>query len=319
METIKKLIELSTAYKEMTDKFMETNEELVFSNANTEERVKGLIRINKKLTGELEEAIKEIDFQFQEKTIRTEELEEALRLNAEMDLFVAILAHDLRNPFNALINLSELITKNIYHKPIEEIALQAKMLNDSAYSANNLLNGILLWVKNRAGGVSFNPRLISLSDICRKSIETLSLMARAKQITVNCSSLHEVTADPHMIQAILRNLVTNSIKYTPQEGSIIITSELTNNEVVITVEDNGIGIEPMRQTTLFDISKMQSTSGTEREKGTGLGLIICKQFVERHGGRLWVESELGKGSRFSFSIPVEADQLNQNKETPLAG
>lgn len=319
METIKKLIELSAAYKEMTDKFVATNEELVFSNANTEERVKALIKINIKLTGELEEAIKEIDYQFQEKTNRTEELEEALRINAEMDLFVAILAHDLKNPFNALINLSELITKNIYHKPIAEIAHQAQMLNDSAYTANNLLNGILLWVRNQTGGVSFNPQLISISDICRKSVESLSPMARAKQIDVNCSCEHKVIADPDMTQAILRNLITNSIKFTPQEGNILITSELTNDDIVITVADNGIGIDPVRLSTLFDISKMQSTSGTEHEKGTGLGLIICQQFVERHGGRLWVESESGKGSRFSFSIPVEVDQLKQVKETPIAG
>lgn len=315
MESINKLIELSATYREMADKFIEINKELVFRNSNIEKRVKGLITENKKLTRDLEYLIREMDYQYQEEIRHAQDLEDSLRLNAEMDLFVAILAHDLRNPFNALLNLSEFISENIRQMPIEEIQFQTEMINKSAHSANDLLNDILVWVTNQSKATPFNPLKVSLSDICRKALEVLYPMAEAKHIGVDCALGNDVIADPDMLHAIFRNLITNAIKYTPQHGKINITSEHRNEDVMITVADSGIGIDPKRLNTLFDFSKMQSTSGTEHEKGTGLGLIICKQFVERHGGKLWAESLSGKGSRFSFTIPLKIVEPVEIHET----
>lgn len=305
METLSKLIEISATYKEIADKLNELNTELVFRSERAEEQVRGLIEANDKLSDEMEKS--------------TIQLIKSIQLNSDLNLFISVLAHDLKAPFNVLINMSDLISANIQKKPKDDIENFAKLLNQSAHRANNILDDILKWIQNQKGTTPFNVQDISLFKTCEIVLEMFKLMANEKNIKItNHLNNDIVQTDPEIIKAILRNLISNSIKFTPQNGTIKITSEANDKEHLVTVTDSGIGIDNERLKHLFDISKIQSTSGTNQETGTGLGLIICKQFVERLSGQIWVESEYGKGSMFHFSIPKQVNQLNYVNDLEVA-
>jgi signal transduction histidine kinase len=152
----------------------------------------------------------------------------------------------------------------------------------------------------------FNPQLYNFNEVCRSTLDLLKQGAYSKGITISCGENNNVKvfADIDMLNTVLRNLVSNAIKFTNREGVIIVSAVQTETDTTISVKDNGVGIASDNLLKLFDITKVLSTSGTESESGTGLGLLICKEFVEKHGGKIWVESEAGKGSTFSFKLPV---------------
>ncbi|MFZ0280805.1 MAG: HAMP domain-containing sensor histidine kinase, partial [Bacteroidales bacterium] len=160
------------------------------------------------------------------------------------------------------------------------------------------------------GKIPFYPQNLSFSDICKNILETLNKNADAKNITIKSSTIDNISvfADIDMLKTVLRNLVSNAIKFTNRGGTIIINAEENSENVTISVSDNGIGIMPDKLTKLFDISYRQSTKGTEKESGTGLGLILCKEFVEKNEGKIWVESEIDKGSNFKFTLPIFMEQ-----------
>jgi len=162
-----------------------------------------------------------------------------------------------------------------------------------------------MWARTQQGKIPFKPQILSFTDICKNILEILNPNANAKNITINYSAadLLNVFADIDMLKTILRNLLSNAIKFTHNNGTININAEENSGNVTISVSDNGIGIAPDNLTKLFDISQIQTTTGTAEEKGTGLGLLLCKEFVEKHGGKIWVESEVGMGSNFKFTIP----------------
>ena len=230
-----------------------------------------------------------------------------LQLNTDKDRFLSILSHDLRSPFNNLLGLSELLKENIHQYDIGEIEEIANNINTSAQCTFNLLEDILLWARTQQGKIPFKPQNLSFAGICKDSLEVLKPNAEAKNIAINCLAADHiyVFADSDMIKTVLRNLVSNAIKFTNNGGTININAGQTNSNVNISVSDNGIGIEHDNLAKLFDISQVITTKGTEKETGTGLGLLICKEFVEKHGGIIWVESELGKGSNFKFMLPSE--------------
>jgi signal transduction histidine kinase len=151
---------------------------------------------------------------------------------------------------------------------------------------------------------------LSFADICRDILKTLNINAGLKNITIDYSATDHINvfADNDMLKTVLRNLVSNAIKFTNNGGAINITAEQTHSNITISVSDNGVGIKPDNLTKLFDISQVLSTTGTAKETGTGLGLLLCKEFVEKHGGKIWVESESGKGSNFKFTLPIFAEQ-----------
>jgi signal transduction histidine kinase len=153
---------------------------------------------------------------------------------------------------------------------------------------------------------------LKIAGICNSAIETLIPAADAKNIRINYSETKEteIFADPDMLKTVLRNLVSNAIKFTNRGGTINISAEENPGIVIISVSDNGIGIPPENLTKLFDISEVLTTKGTASEPGTGLGLLLCKEFVEKHRGKIWVESEVGKGSNFKFTLPIFAEQAN---------
>jgi len=231
---------------------------------------------------------------------------ELKRLNADKDRFMSILGHDLKSPFNTFLGLSEILTENIHVFGIAEIEDIVITLNKTARSTYNLLEDILLWTRSQSGKIPFKPRDLKLTDICKDIFEILNPVANAKNISINYKVADEIIiyADPDMLKTVLRNLVSNAIKFTNNNGSINIKTGHTDSILTISVSDNGIGIGPDNLTKLFKNSEIFTTPGTANETGTGLGLLLCKEFVEKHGGKIWVESEFGKGSEFKFTLPV---------------
>jgi signal transduction histidine kinase len=234
------------------------------------------------------------------------------QLNADKDVFISILSHDLKNPFNNILGFSELLTEDIRKFNIDEIEDIAKNINKSARITNKLLEDILMWARAQQGKIPFEPQNLNLADICKDTIEILNPNAKAKNIAINCLTADQlnVFADSDMIKTVLRNLVSNAIKFTNNGGTININAEQTNSNVTISISDNGIGIAPDDLTKLFNISEFIATTGTAEETGTGLGLLLCKEFVEKHQGKIWVESEVGKGSEFKFTLPISVEQAD---------
>ena len=234
------------------------------------------------------------------------------QLNLDKDRFISILGHDLKSPINNLLGLSEVLTDEITNLETEEIEDIAKDIHKSAKIVNKLLDDILLWARAQQGKIPFKPQILSFKDICKDTLEILTTNANAKNITINYSSADHiyVFADVDMLKTVVRNLVSNAIKFSNSGSKINVSAEQTELSITISVSDNGIGITPDNLAKLFDISQVLTTTGTAKEKGTGLGLILCKEFVEKHGGKIWVESEEGKGSDFRFTLPKFSERAN---------
>jgi len=239
-----------------------------------------------------------------EETLRASEAKLS-ELNAQKDKFFSIIAHDLLNPFNSIVGFSELLMDRINEKDYKEIDEYAKIINQSSQQVKDLLMNLLEWSRTQIGRIQFKPENFDLVDLIVENKMLFDVIAGQKAITINNVSPHEITvfADRPMISTVLRNLISNAIKFTRKGGKINISSEKRANDILVSVSDNGIGIAHGRLEKLFCIDKNDSTSGTNNEKGTGLGLILCKEFVENHGGKIWIESEEGKGSTFSFTLP----------------
>jgi len=234
------------------------------------------------------------------------------QLNADKDRFISILGHDLKNPFNNILGFSEILTNEIDSLNKDEINDIAKNIYKSAQITNKLLEDILTWARTQQGKIPFNPQILNLTDICKNVVDVLKPNADAKNITINYSAPDgtNIFADIDMVKTVLRNLVSNAIKFTNNGGAININAEENPGFVTISVTDNGIGIAPGDLAKLFDISEVITTKGTAKETGTGLGLLLCKDFVEKHGGKIWLESEVGKGSDFKFTLPIPSEQAN---------
>lgn len=226
-------------------------------------------------------------------------------LNISKDRFISILAHDLKSPFNGILGFLSLLTEDIHKYSIDEVEKIIKLINTSANNTYNLLEEILTWARAQSGKTPFNPQKHNISTICETIFDNLNLTAATKNITIDYSTLKDthIYADKDMIHAVLRNLVSNAIKFTNYGGTINIYAKQHNSTIEITVSDTGIGIPPNTTSKLFDASHKISTNGTANEKGTGLGLLLCKEFVEKHDGKIWVKSSVGKGSDFKFTVP----------------
>ena len=231
---------------------------------------------------------------------------ELQRLNADKDYFISILAHDLKSPFNSILGFLELLINDIHTIDINQIEKQLSIVHDSANNAYHLLEDILVWALSQSGKLPFVPRTFNLKSCCNEVVKILNPTAEKKGITLKLLEPGDVQlfADMNMLSTILRNLISNAIKFTRVGGSITIHSEQLNSMLLISVSDNGVGISPELLTRLFDNCHLQSINGTSNEKGTGFGLLLCKKFVEQHGGTIWAESVLGQGSVFRFTLPL---------------
>jgi signal transduction histidine kinase len=228
-------------------------------------------------------------------------------LNMQKNKFFSIIAHDLLGPFSALLNYTEILKTAALTDSRERIADISSSLNEATEQTLKLLENLLVWTRNEMNQIAFEPSACDLADIANGVIEELSFIASEKQIQLsNNISTQSVFADEQMAGTIFRNLVSNAIKFTPGGGEITLSAELKNELVEVEIADNGLGMEPERAASLFDLGEVQSTVGTRGETGTGLGLMLCKEFVEKHGGVISVLSEPDNGSRFRFSLPVNA-------------
>jgi PAS domain S-box-containing protein len=228
-----------------------------------------------------------------------------LQLNADKDRFISILAHDLKNPFNTLLGFSKLLTDNVGKYNTEKIEFYASSINKVAQNTYNLLENLLMWTMSMSGKLNYEPQKMYVNEIYKDIFEILKPNAIAKNITIRNVTSNEIAivADIYMLKTILRNIISNAIKFTPNGGQIKINTEEDDHFVYIGVSDNGVGMNQDVVNSLFDFSRSNTSKGTADEVGTGLGLLLCKEFVEKHGGEIWATSRKGKGSEFKFSLP----------------
>jgi signal transduction histidine kinase len=237
--------------------------------------------------------------------LELQESETKLRvLNADKDRFMQIIAHDLRNPFNALLGFSKLLLKNIHKYDIEKIENQLQIILQTTQKTGALLDNLLLWSNAQSGKLVIEPQKFEFSQICQQIIDDVKPHADSKEIAIHCFESEKtiVYADLNMFKAILRNLISNAIKFTKRNGHIDVYAEVGSQDITIVVSDNGVGIEEKKIPKLWDFAQPMSTVGTAAEKGTGFGLLLCKELVEKHDGTIWVESIAGKGSDFKFTM-----------------
>jgi len=258
----------------------------------------------------LEERQEQIQQQSEELTTQTENLKrvntELERLNKTKDKFFSIIAHDLKNPFHAIIGFSELLRKDFEEMDDQQKISLLELINVSSESAFSLLENLLQWARTQTDKIKYTPENIDICEVIKSNIDFHKISAEKKKIKLksHIDTHNIVHADKNMITTVIRNLVSNAIKFTKINGRIDIMSSDSEKYLEITISDNGIGIDKDNLDKLFRIDSYYSTSGTLGESGTGLGLIICKEFVEKNGGKINVKSEKGKGCAFTFSLPV---------------
>ncbi len=226
-------------------------------------------------------------------------------LNSDKDRFISILGHDLKNPFHNILSIADLLGSDLDTLSKDEIKTYVDVLGESAQLTNKLLEDILMWARSQQGRIPFEPQNFELFEVCRGIVDILKSNASAKNIMINQSVGENlnVYADVSMLRTVILNLVSNAIKFTKPGGKIDINAREDDDSVTISVSDTGVGIPPDRLSKLFDITQVISTEGTAEESGTGLGLLLCKDFIEKHGGTIRVESEIDKGSDFIIKLP----------------
>ncbi len=226
-------------------------------------------------------------------------------VNAEKEKFFAILAHDLRSPLSSFLGLAEVMAEDIGTMTMPEIEDITKSIHQSASSLFQLLENLLEWSILKKGNFEFHPEKGSLNRIILRSIDPVQESARRKNISIkmDLKQTFFVYCDQKMTETIFRNLISNSLKYTMPGGSVVITAKpLDNGEIEISVKDTGIGMSKEILDKLFLLNEQVSRKGTEGESSSGLGLLICKEFVDKQGGRIWAESEVNVGSSFYFTL-----------------
>ncbi|MCK4343920.1 MAG: hybrid sensor histidine kinase/response regulator [Bacteroidales bacterium] len=239
--------------------------------------------------------------------------EQLRKVNADMkeiiktkDKFFSIIAHDLKGPFNTLLGFSELLLKEYDNRDPEENKEMITHIFNSAVHGFDLLNNLLEWSRSQTGRIEYEPQNFSLNDLIRQNILFISDAAYKKNIEVQSKIKEHILAfaDRRMINTVVRNLISNALKFTEPGGKIILSYTKEAKFIEVCVSDTGMGIREENIPKLFNLTEGFSTRGTNNEQGTGLGLILCKEFVEKNGGKIWVESKYGEGSKFMFTIPA---------------
>jgi signal transduction histidine kinase len=265
---------------------------------------------------------RKINRRLEKEILIKQQSEEALRISearfreasATKDKFFSILSHDLKSPFAAIMGMAELLEKEYGQLKEKDRILLVQELGNATRNTYGLLQELLTWSQSQRGLLDFEPRSVNLLGICKECVDVISAAAMNKSIELYCHVDEGVFvfADSNMLATILRNLLTNAIKFTHQKGRIDISCRNTVSQngngksmpmIRVSVSDTGIGISPENIEKLQKIDDNYKRYGTEKESGTGLGLIICREFVEKHGGKISIESEEGKGSVFSFTVP----------------
>jgi PAS domain S-box-containing protein len=257
----------------------------------------------------LEERQEEIQQQSEELTLQAENLRkintELEKLNRTKDKFFSIIAHDLRNPFHAILGFSELLTKEYHSMDDQQKMGLLELINVSSEGAFNLLENLLQWARTQTDKIKYSPENIDIAELVSNTLNFLTITADKKRIALinKVDASTPVYADRNMINTVMRNLMSNAVKFTGTGGEVSISANSKGDMIEIRVKDSGVGISRENLGKLFRIDTYHSTNGTSGESGTGLGLVICKEFIEKNGGKIKVESEEKKGSTFSFTLP----------------
>lgn len=264
-----------------------------------------------------EEALRKSEEEVRQKN---DELE---KLNIEKDKFFSIIAHDLRSPFTTILGLTRILHEQAKAGEFNKVEIFTENVVKASNSALDLLTNLMEWSKSQTGRFVYNPEVIKISSIIEENKRLFIETANQKQITIQTLTplpQQPLFIDRAMISTVLRNLLSNAIKFTPAGGFIYIGAEERQSDILITVKDTGIGISEKAIDKLFRTDINFTTPGTNQEKGTGLGLILCKEFVEKNNGEIWVESQEGKGSTFFFTVPgyesgIKKENLSINTES----
>lgn len=240
---------------------------------------------------------------------RNEELKKA---NAAKDKFFNIIAHDLKSPFNAILGFSDILRKKTDNYDTEQIKEIAEMINSSAKNTYKLIENLLEWARSQQDKVPFSPSEVNLYNLAFENYLLAQASAENKQIQlhINMSKDIRLTGDSEMLKTIIRNLLSNAIKYTPEKGNVYINAKEEKACVEIEVADTGVGMDEQTKNSLFKIGEVKSVSGTKGERGTGFGLLLCKEFAEKHNGKIQAESQVGRGSRFKVTLPRTTEGAN---------
>jgi PAS domain S-box-containing protein len=229
-------------------------------------------------------------------------------LNATKDKFFSIIAHDLKSPFNSILGFSKLLEESVQAKDCQTTEEYASIIRKSTQHTMDLLMNLLEWSRSQTGRMEFTPEYLEIKPLLKEVLGLFDQTAKQKSIVVKMEEFPNTTvfADKVLLSAILRNLISNAIKFTHPNGQIELSSSQVGLELQVCVRDNGVGIKQEDLSKVFHIEESISKPGTLNEQGTGLGLLLCNEFVQKHGGKIWVESTHGKGSAFYFTLPLFA-------------
>ncbi len=274
-------------------------EELQINRDLIEENAQQMIELNQKLM-ESEQQLKE--------------------LNANKDKFFSIISHDLKSPFTSLLGFAEYLVEDLDELSKEEIKEFSTNIYKSAKNIFNLLENLLQWSRIQSGKIQYTPSQFSLTSLIDTIIALFQVNATKKKVKLINEVTDEITvfADKFMVDAVIRNLLSNAIKFTKAGGEVRIKVMEKDDMLYVSVKDDGVGMKEEIKNKLFKIDQHVTTKGTEQEKGTGLGLILSKEFVEKNGGEIWVETEEGKGSEFIFTLPVWKEEVKANTERKVS-
>lgn len=245
-----------------------------------------------------------------EKTVvsRTEEIrsknERLEEVNGVKDKLFSVISHDLKGPLNSLRGTLSLLQFNVLSPA--DLQKVTETISSQLQDTSNLLDHLLQWGRTQIQGINFNPQLIKMNEVIESAVAVLrhEFSVKGVEMTVTLSQECEVVADEVMLSTVVRNLLSNALKFTPEQGEVRIETRVYDSMIIVMISDSGVGIPPVYRDGLFTLAGV-TTLGTREEKGTGIGLVLCREFVERNGGAIWVESEEGTGSKFSFSVPLK--------------
>jgi signal transduction histidine kinase len=260
---------------------------------------------------EIEAQKKKIEAQnryLQEVVEKLAESEESLKhLLQTKDKLFSIIAHDLRSPFTALVGLTEVLATQAKQLNPEDISSYGSLVHESASRLLVLIENLLSWSRSQTGNLKLSPRQLDLRSIVNDVVTVMAVQAHSKNIQIvnNVPAWVEVVADHDTIATVIRNLLSNAIKFTPVGGSVKASIEIKDNKIHVKISDTGVGLSEQQKAQLFNFASSFTTKGTNKESGTGLGLIICKEFIQKNGGDIWVESVENQGTTFIFSLPAK--------------
>ncbi len=300
--------------KEVLEKTVEERTHDLFEkNTLLEYQSKELVKINSILLNHQ----KTIEAQSEELKVTAENLEqknvELINLNATKDKFFSIIAHDLRSPFNIFLGLTEIMAEELPTLTMDKLQEISVSMRNSAINLFRLLENLLQWARMQKGSFSYNREILELLPIVNESAAVIQETAKNKDIVLSVDIPENlmVFADSNAIQMVVRNLLSNALKFTKEGGKVSISAKAVENIVNVSVEDSGIGMSKNLIENLFRLDVTTNRKGTNGEPSTGLGLIICKELIEKQGGKLWVESKEGIGSVFHFSMYSSSEYVNQ--------